>query len=334
MGQGLHGHHEAIPGLSRRRVRLRGASPPRTPRRAGVCHEAIADGVRAPGAGAAASAALLLALIRRDSRYSIRLTRTPPRVDMLHMGSDGCGCLRLGSGRGLDVLLRQLTRMHHNKAHLLLHDAPVTVLHLHRSQPTWPMPAAGLLVLGASGFFYQEGQGGWLLAPCFQLGADRTGAWHQGDQAKPFLQTEAQRPATLGLAVPYNPLNTLKPKTEALFDGARRLHTRARLPIPAPHTQWQPAIATDSQPQEHLLEIRAAISAVSVSWPRGSRCLWLVRIHPIERNRCGVLRQPGGRDGRDRERFEGDSPKDPLEIGGTQHIEDVPEPVIMERGPR
>jgi hypothetical protein len=240
------------------------------------------------------------------------------------MVSDGCGFLRLGSGIGLGLLLRQLTRMNHDKAHLLLHDAPVTVLHLNLSQHTLPMPAAGLLVLGSSGFFYQEGQGGLLLAPCFQLGADRTGAWHQGDQANPFLQTEAQRPATIGLAVPYNPLNTLKPKTEALFDGARRLHTIARIPIPAPHTQWQPAIATDSQTQEHLLEIRAAIFAVSVSWPRGSRGLWLVRIHPIERNRCGVLMQPGGRDGIDLERFEGDSPKDPIEIGGKQRIEDVP----------
>jgi hypothetical protein len=243
---------------------------------------------------------------------------------MLHMVSDGCGFLRLGSGIGLGVLLRQLTRMDHDEAHLLRRDAPFTVLHLNLSQHTVPMPAAGLLVLGPSGFFYQEGQGGWLLAPCFQLGADGTGAWHQGDQANPLLQTEAQRPATIGLAVPYDPLDTLKPKTEALLDSARRLHTIARIPIPAPHTQRQPAIATAPQTQEHLLEIRAAIFAVSVGWPRGSRCLRLVRIRPIERNSRRVLMQPGGRDGIDLERFEGDRPKDPIEIGGKQRIEDVP----------
>jgi hypothetical protein len=34
--------------------------------------------------------------------------------------------------------------------------------------------------------------------------------------------------------------------------------------------------------------------------------------------------QPGCRDGIDFQRFEGDNPKDPMEIGRKQRIEDVP----------
>jgi hypothetical protein len=59
-----------------------------------------------------------------------------------------------------------------------------------------------------------------------------------------------------------------------------------------------------------------------------------VPIRPIERHRRGVLVQPGCRDGIDRQRFERDRTKDPVEIGRKERIEDVPSPVIMERGPR
>ena len=44
--------------------------------------------------------------------------------------------------------------------------------------------------------------------------------------------------------------------------------------------------------------------------------------------------QPGRRDGIDLSCFQGDRAKHPIEIGGKQGIEDVPQPVIIECGPR
>jgi len=43
---------------------------------------------------------------------------------------------------------------------------------------------------------------------------------------------------------------------------------------------------------------------------------------------------PGSGDGRDLQRFERDRPKAPVELGGNQRIEEVPQPVSMERGTR
>ena len=50
-----------------------------------------------------------------------------------------------------------------------------------------PMPLATHVGFGPPGFFHQERQGRLLLAPRFQLVADRTGAWHQGHQAEALL---------------------------------------------------------------------------------------------------------------------------------------------------
>src|SRR5262249_31853258 len=69
-----------------------------------------------------------------------------------------------------------------------------------------------------------------------------------------------------------------------------------------------------------------------VGWPRCPWGLGGVCIRPIERHGCRVLMQPGGRDGRDRERFEGNGAQHLMEIGRTQRIEDVAQLVIMERG--
>jgi len=253
---------------------------------------------------------------------------------MPHLLGDGLNGLPLHAGRPLGLLLGQLTGMPHDKASLFLRDSPCTVLPRNLPQHTVPMPAAGLLVLGPSGFCSHEGQGGVLLAPRFQLLAHRTGARHQGDHAQPLLQTAAPCPATRGLPVPYDALDALTPTTAALLYGARRLHTRTCLPIPAPYPQRPSAVTTHPQTQEDLRELSAAILPVSVGWTRGSWCLRLVRIRPRERTSRGVLRQPGCRDGIDLQRFEGDSPKDPMEMGGTPRIEEVSEPGIIARGTR
>ena len=67
-----------------------------------------------------------------------------------------------------------------------------------------------------------------------------------------------------------------------------------------------------------------------VRWPGGAYRFGDILIRPIERNRCGVLMQPGRRDAVDLQGFEGKGAKDLVEIGGKQRIENVPSPVIME----
>jgi hypothetical protein len=112
--------------------------------------------------------------------FSVRLTRKPPRVDMLPVGCAGGGFFHLGSRVGLGLLLRQLTRMHHHKTERLRDDASVALLHLHLAEHAVPMPAAGRLVLRPPRLLYQEGEGGVLLAPRFEFLTHCTGARDQG----------------------------------------------------------------------------------------------------------------------------------------------------------
>jgi hypothetical protein len=55
-------------------------------------------------------------------------------------------------------------------------------------------------------------------------------------------------------------------------------------------------------------------------------------IGPIESDRRRILMEPGGRDGIDLQGVACDRPKDAVEIGGNQGVEDLPQSVIMERG--
>ena len=189
VGQGLDLNHQAIACLRRWRVCLRWTSAARAARAADVCHEAIADGVIPPGAWTAPAASLAPALIRCDSRFGIRLTRKPLRVDILHLVGDGCGFLRLGSRIGLGVLLRQLTGMHHDKAQCLLDHPPLAVLHLDPAQHAVPMPASGRFRLGPPWLLHQQRQGGVLLSPGFEVLPYGTGPWDSRYQPDPVLQT-------------------------------------------------------------------------------------------------------------------------------------------------
>ena len=67
----------------------------------------------------------------------------------------------------------------------------------------------------------------------------------------------------------------------------------------------------------------------------GTGRLWglrLVLIRAIEGNGRRILVQPRGGDGIDLQRFQRDSAKHTVEIGRQQRIEDLPQPVIMQRG--
>src|SRR5262249_27776093 len=99
---------------------------------------------------------------------------------------------------------------------------------------------------------------------------------------------------------------------------------------------WE-ALTTYAETQEHLLEIIMAIFAVPI---RRTRWDWpltpvgLLFIGPIEGDRRRILVQPGGRDGIDIEGMERDRPKHAVQRRRKQRLEDLPQPVIMERGAR
>ena len=76
----------------------------------------------------------------------------PPGVHLPHVVGHSLRFFHLSRGRGLGLLLRQLTRMHHDKAHLFLHDPLLTILHLHRPHDALPMPGAGRFRLGSPWF--------------------------------------------------------------------------------------------------------------------------------------------------------------------------------------
>jgi hypothetical protein len=58
----------------------------------------------------------------------------------------------------------------------------------------------------------------------------------------------------------------------------------------------------------------------------------LLLIGPIQGDRRRILMKPRGREGIDLQGVEGDRPKHAVEMRGKQRIEDLPQPIIMERG--
>jgi hypothetical protein len=60
----------------------------------------------------------------------------------------------------------------------------------------------------------------------------------------------------------------------------------------------------------------------------------LLLIGPIEGDRGRILMKPRGQDGIDLQGIERDRTKHPVQRRRTQRFEDLPQPVIMERGAR
>jgi hypothetical protein len=129
-----------------------------------------------PGLGPAAAPPRSSVLVLRDRRFGIHLTGKPPRLHMREVCNDRFGFFCLRSAICLGLLLRQLARMHDHKAKGLVPYAPVTVCYLHLAEHALPMPAAWGFVLRPTRFLHEEGQGGLLVPPGFEVLTDGTGA--------------------------------------------------------------------------------------------------------------------------------------------------------------
>ena len=269
-------------------------------------------------------------LLRRHRGGGLRLTGPPPCWHVLAVGRDGGGGLLGRSGSPLSWLLGQLARMHHDKPERLQAHPAVAVLHLHRPDDAVALPAARRFTLGPPRLCHEAGHGGVLASPGCEALPDGTGTRDSCHPAKPVLQTPPPGAATLGLALRHNPAHTFSAPGSTLLHRQGRCPTIAAVAIPPPKAEGEPAVPTDAEPAEYLLEIVPPVWAVSIGWPGRSRGLRLVRLRPLEDNRRGVLLEPGGRHGIDLQRFKRTGATHLSAIGRQQRSEDVPEPVIVE----
>ena len=74
---------------------------------------------------------------------------------------------------------------------------------------------------------------------------------------------------------------------------ARRFHTLTPIAIPQTEAQRYASIPTHPETQQHLFEIVTPVFTMPVGWPQCPWGLWFIFIRSIERNRRGVLVQPG-----------------------------------------
>jgi hypothetical protein len=203
----------------------------------------------------------------RDRGFGIGETSTPPGLHVLHRVGDRCGFLRLGHGRGLGLLLRQLTRMHHDQAHRLLSDPPIAVLHLDRPHDALPMPASWRLVLGPRRCLHPQGQRRRLRPPRVEGLPHGTDARDYGHQTDPLLQASPSGTTTVALTIGHDPLDPLEPSRETLLHSQRRLHTITPVAIPHAQTPGEAAIPANPETSQPLLAIVTAIVAVPIGGP-------------------------------------------------------------------
>ena len=83
---------------------------------------------------------------KADGGLSVGGTGKPLGLDTLDVVVHGLGFLRLGRRIGLGLLLRQLTRMAHNKAQFLQRDPSLAVLPIHWAEHALPIPTTRPLV--------------------------------------------------------------------------------------------------------------------------------------------------------------------------------------------
>ena len=175
-----------------------------------------------------------------------------------------------------------------------------------------------------------------LLAPRLYLLAYRTRTRHQRDEPHTLLQAQPQRAFTIGLLSATRPRTPSRPRATPFlkrYGGSRYCHWYSpwRRPI------RNEAVTAHAETQEHVLAIITPIFAVPIRRTRrDGPCapVGFLLIGPIEGERRRILGQPGRREGLDLQGVECDRPKHAVQIHRKQPIEDLPQPVIMERGTR
>jgi hypothetical protein len=135
------------------------------------------------------------------------------------------------------------------------------------------------------------------------------------------------------LTIRHKAAYAVESQRQTLFNGPWGLWAVTRVAIANTHTEWEP-ITPHTEAQKPLLEIIMAIRAVPIGRPRRDkpfdRADFLL-ISPIQGERCRIVMAPGCREGIHLQGVERDRPKHAVELRGTQGIEALPQPIIMER---
>jgi hypothetical protein len=105
------------------------------------------------------------------------------------------------------------------------------------------------------------------------------------------------------------------------------------MPIAEPEAPGESTGPTDAETQHHLLALRVTIvgGAMDGAWGhRGGLLvgllrlgLWVPFLGPIARHRRRILLDPRRREGRESEGFARHSTKHPVQVGGTQRLQDL-----------
>jgi hypothetical protein len=143
------------------------------------------------------------------------------------------------------------------------------------------------------------------------------------------LQPEAQGAATLRLTIRHHPAHPLQAQRQTRLNRHGCFYPSTAVALPDADAQGDAPIPTDSETEQHMLEIIVAVFAMPVSRPGRPWRHRFVRIRALEHNGRGVLRQPGRRDGVDLQRLESHGAQDTVEMSGKQRIEEVSSPVIV-----
>jgi hypothetical protein len=327
MTQALDRDHDAIARLGRGEVRRRWPSATGASPGARGGHAALADRVRPPRARPAPAACPPPAGRCGDGGVGLRPTGAPPGVPLPHVVGHGGGFLRWGCSRGVGWRLRQVPRMHHDTAPVLLGRPPAPVFDLPRPQDAWPLPASGRFPRGPPRFLHHQGPRRWRLPPRCACLAHATGTRDPRHAAPPRLQTPAEGPATRGLTSRHHPAHPLTAHRQTCLKRDGRVDTLTAVAIPPADAEGQTTIPAHPHTQESRFEVVATSCARPIRRVGGLWTRRLVRLRAIPGSRRGLLREPGGRDRLDRQRLEGESATHAVKMCRKPRLTDVPSAV-------
>src|SRR5262249_4982342 len=129
-----------------------------------------------------------------------------------------------------------------------------------------------------------------------------------------------------------DPTDPLQAPGQTLGNRPRPCYTIAAVAVADTAAPGDAAIPAHAKTEEPRFAIVPPVFARPVSRPRSPQRLRFVLIGPIAGKRGGALRPPRGRDGIDLQGLESHGTKLGVEMGRTQRIEAVPQPVIIAGG--
>src|SRR5215510_14062654 len=163
-----------------------------------------------------------------------------------------------------------------------------------------------------------------------------TRARDQGNKPHAFLQAQSQRAFTVGLTVGHNAAYPIEAERHTLLDRYGCLCAITGIAVAQAHAERE-TLTTHTETQEHLLKIIPPIFAVPIGRPGRERPFARaghLLIGPIQGDRRRILMQPWGRESIDLQGVERDRTKHAVELRSKQGLQDLPQPIIMERGSR